>query len=130
MVSAAARSAGEATRGGLLAVGSLLGAGLAASCCILPLALLTLGVSGAWITGLTALAPYQPVFLLATGGLLAAGFWTAYRRPHTACAPGSACAAPRRDRTMKVALWFAAALVTAALGADLLAAALLREAVP
>ena len=33
----------------LLAVGGLLGAVLASACCILPLALVTLGVSGAWI---------------------------------------------------------------------------------
>ena len=30
------------------------------SCCVVPLALFALGVSGAWIANLTQLAPYQP----------------------------------------------------------------------
>lgn len=55
----------------MLAAGSLIGAVLASSCCILPL-LLALGVSGVWIGRLTAPVPYQPVFLLATG-VFAAG---------------------------------------------------------
>ena len=40
------------------AAGGMLGALAASSCCILPLALFTLGISGAWIANLTALAPY------------------------------------------------------------------------
>jgi mercuric ion transport protein len=108
-------------RKGLLATGGLIGAALASSCCILPLLLLTLGVSGAWIGRLTALAPYQPVFLLATGGFLAAGFWAVYRRPGTTCEPDSYCASPRSDRVAKAALWTATALVGAAVGVNLLA---------
>ena len=45
------------------AAGGVIGAVLASSCCIAPLLLLTLGVSGAWIGNLTALEPYKPVFL-------------------------------------------------------------------
>ena len=36
-------------RRGLLATGGLIGAILASSCCIAPLAFVTLGISGAWI---------------------------------------------------------------------------------
>jgi mercuric ion transport protein len=39
------------------AAGSLVAAVLASSCCIGPLLLVTLGVSGAWIGNLTALVP-------------------------------------------------------------------------
>jgi mercuric ion transport protein len=35
----------------------------AASCCVIPFALFVLGVSGAWIGNLTALEPYQPIFV-------------------------------------------------------------------
>lgn len=41
---------------GLLATGGLIGGILASSCCIAPLAFVTLGISGAWIGNLTALA--------------------------------------------------------------------------
>ena len=44
-------------RVGLAAAGGILGALAASSCCILPLALFMLGISGAWIGNLTTLAP-------------------------------------------------------------------------
>src|SRR5262249_44543465 len=47
----------------LMAAGGLVGALAASSCCILPLVLFSLGVSGAWIGNLTQLAPYQPFFI-------------------------------------------------------------------
>jgi hypothetical protein len=50
----------------LIAAGGLLGALAASSCCILPLVLFSLGVSGAWIGNFTRLAPYQPYFIAAT----------------------------------------------------------------
>ena len=50
----------------LVAAGGILGAIAASACCIAPLALFSLGVSGAWIGNLTALAPYQPYFIAAT----------------------------------------------------------------
>ena len=43
----------------LWASGGALGAILASSCCIVPLLLLSLGISGAWIGNLTALEPYK-----------------------------------------------------------------------
>jgi mercuric ion transport protein len=53
-------------RQSLAATGGLLGALAASSCCILPLVLFGLGVSGAWIGNFTRLAPYQPWFIAAT----------------------------------------------------------------
>jgi mercuric ion transport protein len=66
----------------LMAAGGLLGALAAASCCILPLALFGLGVSGAWIGTFTQLAPYQPFLIAATLGCLvtAIGSFTAHQR--------------------------------------------------
>ena len=49
-------------RKGWLAAGGVVGAFLASACCIGPLVLLTLGISGAWIGNLTALEPYKPIF--------------------------------------------------------------------
>src|SRR5258708_40299034 len=45
------------------AVGGVLGAIAASSCCMLPLLLFTLGASGSWICTLVRLAPYQPYFI-------------------------------------------------------------------
>ena len=63
----------------LMAAGGILGALAASSCCIVPLALIGLGVSGAWIGNLTRLAPYQPCFIVATLGFLGAGYWLVFR---------------------------------------------------
>jgi len=71
-----------------LAVGGVLAALGASSCCVLPLALFTLGVSGAWIGNLTALAPYQPLFVAAAALLVGLWFRQVYRKPVVACADG------------------------------------------
>jgi mercuric ion transport protein len=108
---------------GLTAAGSLLGAVAASSCCVLPLVLFGLGVSGAWIGNLTRLAPYQPYFIAATVAFLGWGYWLVYRSSTAACAEG--CAQPVPNRLIKVALVVATALVVAALGFDFLAPILL-----
>jgi mercuric ion transport protein len=95
----------------LVATGGILGAIAASTCCIVPLALFSLGISGAWIGQLTALAPYQPIFITITVGFLSYGYWLVYRKPKAACAEGEACAQPLPNRLVKAALWFATALV-------------------
>lgn len=108
---------------GLTAAGSLLGAVAASSCCVLPLVLFGLGVSGAWIGNLTQLAPYQPYFIAATVAFLGWGYWLVYRSSTVACAEG--CAQPGSIRLMKIALVAATVLVVVALGFDYLAPLLL-----
>jgi mercuric ion transport protein len=106
----------DGSRKGLIATGGVIAAILASSCCIVPLLLLTLGVSGAWMGNLTALAPYQYYFIAATLVFLAAGFWYVYWKPKKTCEEGSYCASPASDRVIKIALWFATALIALALG--------------
>jgi mercuric ion transport protein len=105
----------------LVAAGGLLGALAASSCCILPLVLFSLGVSGAWIGNFTQLAPYQPYFIAATIGLLGYGYRLVYRSSKLACADGDACARPLPNRLVKVGLILATILVAVALGFDFLA---------
>lgn len=93
----------------LLAAGGILGALGASSCCVLPLVFFGLGVSGAWIGNLTALAPYQPLFTAASLGFLGAGFWRVYRR-QAAC-DGQVCTRSASNRLVKASLWSAAVLV-------------------
>lgn len=81
---------------------ALLAGGLAAlfasACCLGPLVLILVGVSGAWISHLTTLEPYQPLFM---GVSLAALFFAARSiwRPTAACEPGQVCAIPRMLQT-------------------------------
>lgn len=98
-----------------LAAGGLVAALGASSCCVLPLVLFSLGMSGAWIGSLTALSPYQPVFLGIGLLCVGAGLLAAYRRPAMSCEPGSACASPSPRRLTKAVLWAAAALMLAVL---------------
>ena len=111
-----ALDAGHARKAGLVSVGGILAALGAASCCVGPFALFTLGISGAWISNLTALAPYQPIFVAVTFGFLGYGFHLVYRKPRVACAEGSYCAKPSSGRTAKIGLWTATVLVVIALG--------------
>jgi mercuric ion transport protein len=105
----------------LVAAGGLLGALAASSCCILPLTLFGLGVSGAWIGNFTRLAPYQPWFIAATMALLGYGYWLVYRSSRLACADGEACASPLPNRIVRVGLILATILVIVALGFDFIA---------
>lgn len=66
-----------------------LGAALGASaCCVIPLTLVSLGIGGAWIGSLTALAPYRWIFVtIAIGALGYAAYneWRLSRRPDCDC---------------------------------------------
>jgi mercuric ion transport protein len=108
-------------RQSLMAAGGLLGALAASSCCILPLALFGLGISGAWIGNFTRLAPYHPWFIVATLAFLGYGYWLVYRSSTRACADGEACALPLPNRIVKTSLILATILVVAALGLDFIA---------
>ncbi|MFU8813844.1 MAG: mercuric transporter MerT family protein [Pseudomonadales bacterium] len=96
------------------AAGGVIGAVLASSCCIAPLMLLTLGVSGAWIGNLTALEPYKPAFLGVALVFIGLGFRQVYFNPKLACEDGSYCARPESAIVTKTALWVALLLVVLA----------------
>ena len=116
----------EKTKMSLFAGGSALGALAMSSCCILPLALFTLGVTGAWIGNLTALYPYKLYFLMPTAVSLAGGFYLVYRRPRAnECEPGAGCVTPLSDRINRVVLWSATLLTAAALAFPYVAPAFL-----
>ena len=99
-------------RGALVAGG--LAALLASTCCLGPLVLVTLGISGAWIGNLTLLEPYRPLFI---GAALIAMFFAYQRifRPAQDCIPGEVCAVPSVRRAYRLVFWAVAALVVVAL---------------
>jgi mercuric ion transport protein len=104
-------SAQETSKSSIAAAGGLIAAILASSCCIIPLVLVLLGVSGAWIGNLRALEAYQPVFVVFTLGFLALGFWQVYFKPKPDCAEDATCSRPLPNVLVKTFLWVATALV-------------------
>ena len=94
---------------GLLVAGILAAIG-ASACGVGPLVLLALGISGAWISSLTALEPYRPIFIGLTLLFLAFAFHRLYLAPRV-CTPGSACANPRTLKRRRLAFWIVTVLV-------------------
>jgi mercuric ion transport protein len=108
-------SQGAKDRSNWLAVGGIVGAVLASSCCIVPLVLVTLGASGAWIGNLTLLEPYKPYLVVVTLAFLAGGFWHVYFRAKSQCTDGGYCARPQSALITKSVLWVATIIVALAM---------------
>lgn len=90
---------------GMLAAGFLAAIG-ASLCCVAPLVLLMVGVSGTWIANLVATEPYRPA-LVAVALLF---FALAFRRLYlvaSVCSPAQACADPRVLRRQRILFWVA-----------------------
>lgn len=109
----------DKTGRGALLIGGL-AAGLASTCCLGPLVLVTLGLSGAWISNLTALEPYRPAFIAAAAIALFFA-WRRIWRPAASCESGQICAAPPIKRGLRTLFWLVVALAVVALGFPLIA---------
>ncbi len=98
---------------GMLATGGAVLTAIASSaCCWLPLSLLALSVSAG---GMSAwFEHYRLPFLIASGSMLAIGFYLVYARTPK-CEPGSVCATNTRRsaRMTKGMLWVSAVAVIA-----------------
>ena len=95
----------------IAAVIAAIGASL---CCIGPLVLLALGIGGAWISYLTALEPYRPIFIGVVLLFLFLAFRKLYLVPVT-CAPGDACAVAATRRNQRIIFWIVTLLLIALL---------------
>ncbi len=100
---------------GIPLIGGAIAAIAASACCLGPLVLLMLGISGAWIGNLTVLEPYQPYFL----GIAVIFLIFAWRKTHhplaaEVCAPNSLCAMPQTNLVYRVLFWIVVALVSIA----------------
>ena len=111
-----AKTTPDEDRVGWLATGAgVIGALAMTSCCILPLVLVSLGVTGVFIGQLTALYAYKWVTFSFAAAALAYGFWKAYRPvPAEACADGT-CVRPVERGVMRGVLWGALVVVLLAL---------------
>lgn len=89
---------------------ALLAAIGASVCCVVPLLLVLLGISGAWIAQLTALDPWRPWFIAATLLCLGLAFWTLYG-PSSRCRTEGVCVEPAVLRRRRFWLWAATLLI-------------------
>lgn len=102
-----------------LVAGVLAGIG-ASVCCVGPLVLLALGISGAWIGNLTALEPYRPIFIGLTLLFLGLALRRLYFVPQV-CAPGTPCANPQTNKRQRMTFWMVAVLLLGLLAVPSLA---------
>tara|TARA_R110001599_G_scaffold91955_1_gene241207 strand:+ start:332 stop:679 length:348 start_codon:yes stop_codon:yes gene_type:complete len=84
-------------------VAAAIGASL---CCAGPLILLSIGISGAWISNLTALEPYRPIFIFVVIALFGLAGWQLFK-PLSYCEPGTACAVSATNKRRKILFVFA-----------------------
>ena len=113
------RSAAQPTAKIPLAAGGL-AAIVASVCCVGPLALLALGIGGAWVGSLTAFAPLRPVFVGLTLLFIGLAFRRLYLVPQV-CTPGTPCADPRTISRQRVIFWVVSTLLLALLAVPWLA---------
>mgnify|MGYP000025655519 FL=1 len=106
----------DETEGGWAATGfGVLGALAMTSCCILPLVLVSFGVTGVFIAQLGALYAYKWYTFALSAAFLGYGFYKAYKPVDTvACADGT-CARPINRKVMRATLWAASGIVAVAM---------------
>lgn len=93
-------------------IGGVIAALAASVCCVGPLVLLGLGVGGAWISNLTALEPYRPIFIGGVLVFLGLAFRKLYLVPEV-CQPGQSCANPVTRRNQRVVFWVVTMILAA-----------------
>ena len=97
-------------------LGGAISAIAASACCLGPLILVSLGIGGAWISNLTMLEPYRPIFI----GVALICMAFAYRKIYWAksanlCVPNSLCAKPQINKKYRIIFWLVSVLVLIAL---------------
>jgi len=105
----------EKARQTSVAAAGLLGALASMSCCIIPLFLFSIGVSGAWMGNLTALYPYKPYFIVFALSAIGWGFWMTRTARAGACENGTVCARPLPNRLVRASLWLSLLFTLAAI---------------
>lgn len=84
----------------------------ASLCCVGPFVLLSLGISGAWISSLTLLEPYRPLFIAAVLALFGWAGWQVHR-PIEVCQPGTACSVSQTRKRRQIIFWITAMVALA-----------------
>jgi mercuric ion transport protein len=92
----------------LLGVGTIVAAVGASLCCIVPVAVVLLGVGSAALGA--QLEPIRPFFLGLTLLLVGTAFYQVYQPSKEDCEPGQSCAVPKNQRRQRLIVWMATIL--------------------
>ena len=97
----------------IIATSGLLGALAASTCCVLPVILFALGISGAWISNLVSLARYKPFFIVLSLVFVGTGFWMVYFKPNISIPKiqSTSCYRTFSEKTIKIMLWFSVIII-------------------
>ncbi len=95
----------------MAAAGSVVSGMLASACCMVPLVLGLVGVSGAVVA--QKFEPFRPYLLILTYALLGGAFYLTYR-PQAACGSGEACEMAGAGRVGRIIIWIATIVVVLA----------------
>jgi mercuric ion transport protein len=82
-------------KAGKLLAFAVLASLLASTCCVLPLVLVLVGITGAWMAHLTALKPLTPYAIALTMGALGWAGWLLFRPAAVCSVDDQACATTR-----------------------------------
>ena len=118
VMNAAAEAAQPATGGGKAGlIGGALAALATVVCWVVPLVLVSIGVTGAWMSTFTVLAPYKWVLILLALGCMGYAWHKIYRvQPADGCEADTACAEPpQTNRWYRMMFWVVSAFILAAL---------------
>ena len=80
-------------------------------CCVMPFVLLMLGISGAWISYLVALEPYQPIFVAVALVALFFAYKGIFINNNLCTENDKFCAKPSVNRIYKTAFYVVAIMV-------------------
>jgi mercuric ion transport protein len=94
---------------GAALAGSVLSSVLASACCLGPVVLTLIGLSGGALAH--RFEPLRPYMLATTYTLLGGAFFLTYRQKPQTCGPDGTCATPGPSRLAKVLLWLATVVV-------------------
>lgn len=89
------------------AIAAAIGASL---CCVAPLVLVSVGITGSWMSNLSSFEPYRPIFIGVTLIALGLAYYQLYFSPKK-CEEGAVCANPSVARNQKIIFWFATVLL-------------------
>lgn len=90
----------------LTAIIAAVGASL---CCILPVAVVLLGLGSAALGAF--FEPFRPYLIGLTFAFLGFAFYQAYKPVKAECGPGQACVTPENRHTQRIILWIVTVVV-------------------
>ena len=83
----------------------------ASVCCVGPLLLLSIGISGAWISSLASFEPVRPVFIILTLVFIGLSYRKLYLIPNN-CEEVESCASPDSQKKQKLTFWVSSILIS------------------